>query len=147
MPVGFWKVVAANMVRSDRSLSGTHLLCAVGRYQEACSQVKSFHLIQFLSPGIYCMIHNSVSFYSCVIHQWLNYKYYLHLHTCSCYYNETICTFLCTWTYLSFALPNGSRWTLMSVSCDIVGQSSHERLNTCVSCSRLLDTKLRNDAN
>uniref|UniRef100_A0A1S3XFX5 WD repeat-containing protein 11-like n=1 Tax=Nicotiana tabacum TaxID=4097 RepID=A0A1S3XFX5_TOBAC len=33
------KVVAANMVRTDRSLSGTHLLCAVGRYQEACSQV------------------------------------------------------------------------------------------------------------
>lgn len=27
------------MVRTDRSLSGTHLLCAVGRYQEACSQV------------------------------------------------------------------------------------------------------------
>jgi hypothetical protein len=33
------KVVAANMVRTDKSLSGTHLLCAVGRYQEACSQV------------------------------------------------------------------------------------------------------------
>ncbi|PWA83323.1 transducin family protein / WD-40 repeat family protein [Artemisia annua] len=32
------KVVAANMVETDRSLSGTHLLCAVGRYQEACSQ-------------------------------------------------------------------------------------------------------------
>lgn len=27
------------MVRTDRSLSGTHLLCAVGRHQEACSQV------------------------------------------------------------------------------------------------------------
>ncbi|TQD70992.1 hypothetical protein C1H46_043475 [Malus baccata] len=34
------KVVAANMVRNDRSLSGTHLLCAVGRYQEACSQLQ-----------------------------------------------------------------------------------------------------------
>ncbi|CAL9234326.1 unnamed protein product [Arabidopsis halleri] len=33
-------VVAANMVRSDRSLSGTHLLCSVGRYQEACSQLQ-----------------------------------------------------------------------------------------------------------
>ncbi|KAL7599614.1 hypothetical protein Lser_V15G24598 [Lactuca serriola] len=33
------KVVAANMVRTGRSLSGTHLLCVVGRYQEACSQV------------------------------------------------------------------------------------------------------------
>nr|GMC68875.1 WD repeat-containing protein 11-like [Ipomoea batatas] len=31
------QVVAANMVRTDNSLSGTHLLCAVGRYQEACS--------------------------------------------------------------------------------------------------------------
>ncbi|CDP10435.1 unnamed protein product [Coffea canephora] len=34
------KVVAANMVRTDRSLSGMHLLCAVGRYQEACSQLQ-----------------------------------------------------------------------------------------------------------
>jgi hypothetical protein len=34
------KVVAANMVGTDRSLSGTHLLCAVGRYQEACSQLQ-----------------------------------------------------------------------------------------------------------
>ncbi|TQE02287.1 hypothetical protein C1H46_012056 [Malus baccata] len=34
------KVVAANMVRTDRSFSGTHLLCAVGRYQEACSQLQ-----------------------------------------------------------------------------------------------------------
>ncbi|GKE70887.1 WD repeat-containing protein 11 isoform X1, partial [Tanacetum coccineum] len=33
-------VVAANMVETDRSLSGTHLLCAVGRYQEACSQLQ-----------------------------------------------------------------------------------------------------------
>ncbi|KAJ9688671.1 hypothetical protein PVL29_014362 [Vitis rotundifolia] len=34
------KVVAANMVGIDKSLSGTHLLCAVGRYQEACSQLQ-----------------------------------------------------------------------------------------------------------
>ncbi|CAM8960182.1 unnamed protein product [Rhodiola kirilowii] len=34
------KVVAANMVRTDKSLSGTHMLCAVGRYQEACSQLQ-----------------------------------------------------------------------------------------------------------
>ncbi|VVB04812.1 unnamed protein product [Arabis nemorensis] len=33
-------VVAANMVRSDNSLSGTHLLCAVGRHQEAWSQLQ-----------------------------------------------------------------------------------------------------------
>uniref|UniRef100_A0A251SKN6 Putative zinc finger, CCHC-type n=1 Tax=Helianthus annuus TaxID=4232 RepID=A0A251SKN6_HELAN len=38
---GCGKVVAANMVRTDKSLSGTHLLCAVGRYQEACSQPTS----------------------------------------------------------------------------------------------------------
>ncbi|KAL6006260.1 hypothetical protein ACLOJK_040306 [Asimina triloba] len=35
------KVVAANMVRTDKSVSGIHLLCAVGRYQEACSQERS----------------------------------------------------------------------------------------------------------
>ncbi|CAI9284660.1 unnamed protein product [Lactuca saligna] len=34
------KVVATNMVRTGRSLSGTHLLCVVGRYQEACSQLQ-----------------------------------------------------------------------------------------------------------
>ncbi|EPS68588.1 hypothetical protein M569_06178, partial [Genlisea aurea] len=34
------KVVAANMVGNERSMSGTHLLCAVGRYQEACSQLQ-----------------------------------------------------------------------------------------------------------
>lgn len=34
------------MVGTERSLSGTHLLCAVGRYQEACSQVGEFILIQ-----------------------------------------------------------------------------------------------------
>ncbi|KAL6001202.1 hypothetical protein ACLOJK_006934 [Asimina triloba] len=33
------KVVAANMVRTDKSLYGIHLLCAVGRYKKACSQV------------------------------------------------------------------------------------------------------------
>ncbi|KAK1394574.1 hypothetical protein POM88_013630 [Heracleum sosnowskyi] len=32
------KVVAANMIRTDMSFSGTHMLSAVGRYQEACSQ-------------------------------------------------------------------------------------------------------------
>ncbi|KAM0932569.1 putative transcription factor WD40-like family [Dioscorea sansibarensis] len=34
------KVVAANMVRTDKTLSGIHLLCAVGKYQEACSQLQ-----------------------------------------------------------------------------------------------------------
>ncbi|RVW16813.1 hypothetical protein CK203_076390 [Vitis vinifera] len=41
------KVVAANMVRIDKSLSGTHLLCAVGRYQEACSQVRHYTETKF----------------------------------------------------------------------------------------------------
>lgn len=36
------------MVRTDQSLSGTHLLCAVGRYQEACSQVEFFSCISLL---------------------------------------------------------------------------------------------------
>uniref|UniRef100_A0A453N8G6 WDR11 TPR domain-containing protein n=1 Tax=Aegilops tauschii subsp. strangulata TaxID=200361 RepID=A0A453N8G6_AEGTS len=39
------KVVAANMVRTDKSLSGTHLLCAVGKYQEACSQASRCWLL------------------------------------------------------------------------------------------------------
>lgn len=39
------------MVRNDRSMSGTHLLCAVGRYQEACSQVD---LIMLTSIYILC---------------------------------------------------------------------------------------------
>ncbi|CAM6125774.1 unnamed protein product [Calypogeia fissa] len=34
------KVVAANMQSGEDSLAGTHLLCAVGRYQEACSQLQ-----------------------------------------------------------------------------------------------------------
>ncbi|KAJ7557212.1 hypothetical protein O6H91_05G117000 [Diphasiastrum complanatum] len=34
------KVVAANLVGTEDPLSGTHLLCAVGRYQEACSQLQ-----------------------------------------------------------------------------------------------------------
>ncbi|KAL6954223.1 hypothetical protein U1Q18_045863 [Sarracenia purpurea var. burkii] len=54
------KVVAANMVRTDRSLSGMHLLCAVGRYQEACSQVQSyflnpFFLVSYLSNQLQIM--------------------------------------------------------------------------------------------
>lgn len=39
------QVVAANMVGTDDSLSGTHLLCAVGRYQEACSQASKLYLL------------------------------------------------------------------------------------------------------
>ncbi|KAL6560908.1 hypothetical protein OROHE_006085 [Orobanche hederae] len=28
------------MVRNDRSMSGTHFICAVRRYQESCSQLQ-----------------------------------------------------------------------------------------------------------
>jgi hypothetical protein len=47
--VGFFWVIAANMVGTEDSLSGTHLLCAVGRYQEACSQVNQFSLVLFIA--------------------------------------------------------------------------------------------------
>ncbi|XP_076936637.1 uncharacterized protein LOC143603842 [Bidens hawaiensis] len=45
------KVVAANMVRTDRSLSGTHLLCSVGRYQEACSQLSVMFICLLQDAG------------------------------------------------------------------------------------------------
>lgn len=45
------------MVRTDRSLSATHLLCAVGRYQEACSQVRFLFI-----PALYFSCHFLDSF-------------------------------------------------------------------------------------
>lgn len=54
------KVVAANMVRTDRSLSGTHLLCAVGRYQEACSQVRFISVSVFLHYILHVTSLNSI---------------------------------------------------------------------------------------
>ncbi|KAF9662884.1 hypothetical protein SADUNF_Sadunf18G0100900 [Salix dunnii] len=82
------KVVAANMVQTDRSLSGTHLLCAVGRYQEACSQVrlciKLMHkLVQLQDAGCWtdaatlAATHLSGSDYARVLLRWANHV----LHT------------------------------------------------------------------
>ncbi|KAL8129594.1 hypothetical protein V2J09_018749 [Rumex salicifolius] len=48
------KVVAANMVRTDKSLSGVHLLCGVGKFQEACSQASFifFLTIRLFEQGV-----------------------------------------------------------------------------------------------
>lgn len=59
------------MVRTDNSLTGTHLLCAVGRHQEACSQVSflvSFVILNIVySTGIIVIIINVFSFGSTVL--------------------------------------------------------------------------------
>ncbi|XP_047338175.1 WD repeat-containing protein 11-like [Impatiens glandulifera] len=62
------KVVAANMVRTDRSLSGTHLLCAVGKYQEACSQLQDAG--QWTDAATLAARHLTGSDYSRVLHRW-----------------------------------------------------------------------------
>ncbi|XP_075490715.1 uncharacterized protein LOC142529161 isoform X3 [Primulina tabacum] len=62
------KVVAANMVRSDRSLSGTHLLCAVGRYQEACSQLQDAG--RWTDAATLAATHLKGSDYARVLHRW-----------------------------------------------------------------------------
>ncbi|XP_041006551.1 LOW QUALITY PROTEIN: WD repeat-containing protein 11-like [Juglans microcarpa x Juglans regia] len=62
------KVVAANMVRTDRSLSGTHLLCAVGRYQEACSQLQDAGC--WTDAATLAATHLKGSDYSRVLQRW-----------------------------------------------------------------------------
>ncbi|CAN8246920.1 unnamed protein product [Cochlearia groenlandica] len=62
------KVVAANMVRSDRSLSGTHLLCSVGRYQEACSQLQDAGC--WTDSATLAATHLNGSDYARVLHRW-----------------------------------------------------------------------------
>ncbi|XP_027330478.1 WD repeat-containing protein 11 isoform X1 [Abrus precatorius] len=62
------KVVAANMVRADRSLSGTHLLCAVGRYQEACSQLQDAGC--WADAGTLAASHLRGSDYARVLQRW-----------------------------------------------------------------------------
>ncbi|CAK7345444.1 unnamed protein product [Dovyalis caffra] len=64
------KVVAANMVRTDRSLSGTHLLCAVGRYQEACSQLQDAGC--WTDAATLAATHLSGSDYARVLLRWAN---------------------------------------------------------------------------
>lgn len=62
------KVVAANMVRTDRSLSGTHLLCAVGRYQEACSQLQDAGC--WTDAATLAATHLKGTDYARVLHRW-----------------------------------------------------------------------------
>ncbi|KAJ6296330.1 hypothetical protein OIU78_024221 [Salix suchowensis] len=69
------KVVAANMVQTDRSLSGTHLLCAVGRYQEACSQLQDAGC--WTDAATLAATHLSGSDYARVLLRWANHV----LHT------------------------------------------------------------------
>ncbi|KAK9706192.1 hypothetical protein RND81_07G110100 [Saponaria officinalis] len=62
------KVVAANMVRTDKSLSGTHLLCAVGRHQEACSQLQDAGC--WTDAATLAATHLKGSDYSRVLQRW-----------------------------------------------------------------------------
>ncbi|XP_019452543.1 PREDICTED: WD repeat-containing protein 11-like isoform X1 [Lupinus angustifolius] len=68
------KVVAANMVRADRSLSGTHLLCAVGRYQEACSQLQDAGC--WTDAATLAASHLQGSDYARVLQRWAGYVLY-----------------------------------------------------------------------
>ncbi|XP_043724935.1 WD repeat-containing protein 11-like isoform X2 [Telopea speciosissima] len=65
------KVVAANMVRTDKSLSGTHLLCAVGRYQEACSQLQDAGC--WTDAATLAATHLHGSDYARVLQRWADY--------------------------------------------------------------------------
>lgn len=65
------KVVAANMVRTDKSLSGTHLLCAVGKYQEACSQLQDAGC--WIDAATLAATHLRGSDYARVLHRWAGY--------------------------------------------------------------------------
>ncbi|XP_043699328.1 WD repeat-containing protein 11-like isoform X2 [Telopea speciosissima] len=65
------KVVAANMVRTDKSLSGTHLLCAVGRYQEACSQLQDAGC--WTDAATLAATHLQGSDYARVLQRWADY--------------------------------------------------------------------------
>ncbi|KAM7267545.1 hypothetical protein ACFE04_009711 [Oxalis oulophora] len=65
------KVVAANMVRTDRSHAGTHLLCAVGRYQEACSQLQDAGC--WIDAATLAATHLKGSDYARVLQRWADY--------------------------------------------------------------------------
>ncbi|XP_020597443.1 WD repeat-containing protein 11-like isoform X2 [Phalaenopsis equestris] len=64
------KVVAANMIRTDKSLSGTHLLCAVGRHQEACSQLQDAGC--WIDAATLASTHLHGSDYARVLQRWAN---------------------------------------------------------------------------
>ncbi|KAL5208008.1 hypothetical protein ABZP36_032443 [Zizania latifolia] len=65
------KVVAANMVRTDKSLCGTHLLCAVGRYQEPCSQLQDAGC--WVDAATLAASHLHGSDYARVLQRWADY--------------------------------------------------------------------------
>ncbi|KAK8931167.1 hypothetical protein KSP39_PZI016202 [Platanthera zijinensis] len=65
------KVIAANMVRTDKSLTGTHLLCAVGRYQEACSQLQDSGC--WIDAATLAATHLHGSDYARVLLRWADY--------------------------------------------------------------------------
>ncbi|ESR64120.1 transducin family protein / WD-40 repeat family protein [Citrus sinensis] len=69
------KVVAANMVRNDRSLSGTHLLCAVGRYQEACSQLQDAGC--WTDAATLAATHLKGSDYARVLQRWADHVHHV----------------------------------------------------------------------
>ncbi|KAL4564018.1 hypothetical protein LXL04_028068 [Taraxacum kok-saghyz] len=68
------KVVAASMVSTDRSLSGTHLLCAVGRYQEACSQLQDAGC--WTDAATLAATHLKGTDYARVLHRWAEHVLY-----------------------------------------------------------------------
>ncbi|KAL1823733.1 hypothetical protein ACET3Z_010511 [Daucus carota] len=68
-------VVAANMVRTDRSFSGTHLLSAVGRYQEACSQLQDAGC--WTDASTLAATHLKGSAYARVLQRWADHVWHV----------------------------------------------------------------------
>ncbi|KAH7442491.1 hypothetical protein KP509_03G091500 [Ceratopteris richardii] len=62
------KVVAANLVATENSLSGTHLLCAVGCYQEACTQLQDTG--RWIDAATLAAAHLQGTDYSRVLLRW-----------------------------------------------------------------------------
>jgi hypothetical protein len=56
------------MVRTDNSLTGTHLLCAVGRHQEACSQLQDSG--RWTDAATLAATHLEGSDYARVLQRW-----------------------------------------------------------------------------
>ncbi|MCO5563310.1 hypothetical protein L7F22_016950 [Adiantum nelumboides] len=65
------KVVAANLVATENSLSGTHLLCAVGCYQEACTQLQDTG--RWVDAATLAAAHLQGTDYSRVLQRWAEY--------------------------------------------------------------------------
>lgn len=62
------KVIAANLVATENSLSGTHLLCAVGCYQEACTQLQDTG--RWVDAATLAAAHLQGTDYSRVLQRW-----------------------------------------------------------------------------